>query len=179
MNIKSAQAWLLRKPRPEARGVFPRREALDQPERCSSFGPAGRSGIMSKWMDRVRLPFLAGMLLVSAPAFADLRTYGGNSSLGQVTAQLLAAFEKDGSFAVRRVYERAQDGKSGLVLSSRRGTIAEILFVEKGPREVQLAVKTQDESDSRLFHKLLVTEMKLRELGVVEPPEDTHTWPAP
>lgn len=118
------------------------------------------------------IPILLAAAVLVWPAAGELeaagvrRSFQAQKPMGQLVQQMLNAFGKRGiTFAIQKVYDAKKDGKHGMVLRFKpRGTMASILFVEKGKQSV-LILSAQDYEDATRIGTVFLRDLKMQEIG--------------
>ena len=105
---------------------------------------------------------------------AEWRTYSSKQFLSGLLESLLQQMQNEKiSFQVKKVFNEKTEGKRGFILRLKRtGAICQFLFYSKANKETMVKVFTQNNRDSRLFHRLLSQKLKMKEIGVFSPTQN-------
>lgn len=111
---------------------------------------------------------------------AERRTYESKQNIGTTVAGIIETLGASGlDFRVGRVYDRATDGKHGMMLYLMPGnTPCEITFHEDPKNQTRSLVGLRgfDRNAVEKLHRVFV-ENGLKEVGVTEDFDDSNPWP--
>ncbi|MCB1325236.1 MAG: hypothetical protein H7A21_07160 [Spirochaetales bacterium] len=132
-------------------------------------------------------PILRGVLaaalvgVLASPLLAERRSYESAQPVGQTVAGVIDALAAAGvQFRVEQVFNEQRDGKLGFSAAMLpSGAICELSFHADPGNASRTLIKvfTQEASDGRRIHAVLVDRLHMREVGVYEIPETGTEWP--
>ncbi len=128
-----------------------------------------------------QLTFLVALHTLTVPLLAAgvRRSFSSPQPVGNAVQQMLDALAARGiAFEIQKVYDAKTEGKHGIVLKLKsRGTMATILFVEKGTGSI-FHLQTEDYGDSNLLGRIFLSDLKMAEIGLGPDKADPGTgWP--